>query len=68
MQHLLAAADLYGLDRLKLLCEYELSKEVTVDTVASTLALADLHNCSQLKSYCLKFVASLPNFEGEFIS
>ncbi|KAL3523857.1 hypothetical protein ACH5RR_016691 [Cinchona calisaya] len=58
MQHLLAAADRYGLDRLKQLCEARLCEEVTADTVATTLSLAEQHHCSQLKAICLKFAAT----------
>lgn len=58
MQHLLAAADRFGLDRLKQLCEAKLCEEVNVDTVATTLSLADQHRCLQLKSICLKFAAT----------
>ncbi|XP_058109499.1 BTB/POZ and MATH domain-containing protein 3 isoform X1 [Magnolia sinica] len=61
VQHLLAAADRYGLDRLKLLCEAKLCEEVGADTVATTLALAEQHHCFQLKSVCLKFAASPGN-------
>lgn len=61
VQHLLAAADRYGLDRLKLLCEAKLCEQVSVDTVATTLALAEQHHCAQLKSVCLKFAASPGN-------
>ncbi|KAK6790128.1 hypothetical protein RDI58_013928 [Solanum bulbocastanum] len=58
MQHLLAAADRFGLDRLKELCEAKLCEEVNVDTVATTLSLAELHRCPQLKAICLKFAAT----------
>ncbi|XP_031116092.1 BTB/POZ and MATH domain-containing protein 3-like isoform X2 [Ipomoea triloba] len=58
MQHLLAAADRFGLDRLKQLCEAKLCEEVNVDTVATTLSLADQHRCLQLKTICLKFAAT----------
>eukprot|EP01018_Ginkgo_biloba_P014057 Gb_18050 [translate_table: standard] len=60
-QHLLAAADRYGLDRLRLLCEAKLCEEVSTDTVATTLALAEQHHSSQLKSVCLKFAAAPAN-------
>lgn len=58
MQHLLAAADRFGLDRLKFLCEAKLCVEVSTDTVATTLSLAEQHHCPQLKSICLKFAAT----------
>ena len=63
-QHLLAAADRYGLDRLRILCEAKLCEEVNVDTVATTLALAEQHHSSQLKTVCLKFIAA--NLAGPF--
>lgn len=58
VQHLLAAADRYGLDRLKLLCESNLCDEITVETVPTTLSLAEQHRCTQLKAACLKFAAA----------
>lgn len=61
VQHLLAAADRFNLDRLKLLCEAKLCEEVNVDTVATTLSLAEQHGCTQLKDICLKFAASPDN-------
>lgn len=63
-QHLLAAADRYGLVRLRLLCEAKLCEDVAINTVATTLALADQHHCFQLKSVCLKFVALPANLKG----
>ncbi|KAM0941371.1 putative chromatin remodeling & transcription regulator BTB-POZ-MATH family [Dioscorea sansibarensis] len=61
VQHLLAAADRFGLDRLKQICEAKLCEELTADTVATTLALAEQHHCAQLKSACLKFTALQEN-------
>lgn len=66
VQHLLAAADRYGLERLKLLCEAKLCEQVTADTVASTMALAEQYQCSHLKSVCLKFAAAPENLRGEY--
>lgn len=63
-QHLLAAADRYGLDRLRLICEDKLCKDIAINTVATTLALAEQHHCFQLKSSCLKFVALPENLRG----
>ncbi|GAQ90731.1 BTB/POZ/MATH-domains containing protein [Klebsormidium nitens] len=56
-QHLLAAADRYGLDRLRLICEAKLCEGVSVDTVATTLALAEQHHAAQLKKVCLQYAA-----------
>ncbi|CAM0902591.1 unnamed protein product [Alopecurus aequalis] len=58
MQHLLVAADRYGLDRLKQMCEEELCKRMDVETVTTTLALADQHQCKRLKEACIGFMAS----------
>lgn len=63
-QHLLAAADRYGLVRLRSLCEAKLCEDVAINTVATTLALADQHHCFQLKSVCLKFVAHPENLKA----
>lgn len=67
-QHMLAAADRYGLDRLRLLCEANLCEEVAINTIATTLALAEQHHCFQLKSVCLKFVAMPENLRGDLLS
>ncbi|CAI5476914.1 unnamed protein product [Closterium sp. Yama58-4] len=56
-QHLLAAADRYALDRLRLICESKLCETVDADTVATTLALAEQHNAKRLKNVCLQFAA-----------
>lgn len=63
-QHLLAAADRYALERLRSLCEAKLCDDVAINTVATTLALAEQHHCQQLKSVCLKFVALPENLRG----
>lgn len=54
---LLAAADRYGLDRLRLMCESHLCKDISVNSVASLLALADSHHATELKAVCLNFAA-----------
>lgn len=65
-QHLLAAADRYGLERLRLLCEASLCEDVAINSVATTLALAEQHHCFQLKAVCLKFVAMPENLRGDY--
>lgn len=54
-QHLLEAADRYGLNRLKRICVEKVCTTINVDTVATTLALAEQHGCSKLKARCMKF-------------
>ncbi|RDX87670.1 BTB/POZ and MATH domain-containing protein 2, partial [Mucuna pruriens] len=63
-QHLLAAADRYGLERLRLMCEASLCEDVAINTVATTLALAEQHHCFQLKAVCLKFIATSENLRA----
>nr|GEU95738.1 BTB/POZ/MATH-domains containing protein [Tanacetum cinerariifolium] len=58
IQHLLVAADRFGLDRLKKLCEAKLYEELNVDAVATTLSLAHDHHCSQLKTICMDFAVA----------
>ncbi|CAN6177196.1 unnamed protein product [Urochloa humidicola] len=59
-QHLLEAADRYGLERLKRICVEKMCTDISVDTVATTLALAEQHGCSGLKSRCMKFILAAP--------
>jgi speckle-type POZ protein len=58
MQHLLVAADRYGMNRLKLICEEKLCKSIDVETVTTTYVLANLHQCERLKHACLEFISS----------
>ena len=57
-QHLLAAADQYVVDRLRLTCEARLCRGIDVLTVGTALALAERHHCIPLKDACLEFIAS----------
>ncbi|WVZ59020.1 LOW QUALITY PROTEIN: hypothetical protein U9M48_009230, partial [Paspalum notatum var. saurae] len=59
-QHLLVAADRYGMDRLKFICEDTLCRHVDVSTAATTLALAEQHHCQGLKEACFQFLKSSP--------
>ncbi|KAJ4813834.1 BTB/POZ/MATH-domain protein [Rhynchospora pubera] len=61
-QQLLVAADLYKLERLKVLCENRLCEDLTLETVATTLALAEEHNCPQLRAACVEFAAKRENY------
>ncbi|EDL38714.1 mCG1041469 [Mus musculus] len=53
----LTAADKYGLEGLKVLCEDALCRNLSVENAAHTLILADLHNIQQLKNEALYFIA-----------
>uniref|UniRef100_F6UG35 BTB domain-containing protein n=1 Tax=Ciona intestinalis TaxID=7719 RepID=F6UG35_CIOIN len=53
---LLAAADKYALERLKVMCEESLCSNLSVENVAEILILADLHNACQLKEMAIDFI------------
>lgn len=61
-QHLLVAADRYALDRLKLMCEDKLCRNICTDTVAISLTLAEQHNCPRLRKLCFDFAAKSENY------
>ncbi|KAJ3704614.1 hypothetical protein LUZ61_008319 [Rhynchospora tenuis] len=61
-QELLVAADWYKLERLKMLSENRLCEDLTLETVATTLALAEEHNCRQLRAACVEFAAKRENY------
>ncbi|PNT64414.1 BTB/POZ and MATH domain-containing protein 1 [Brachypodium distachyon] len=65
-QHLLVAADRYGIERLKKICEDELCvsrDSITIDNVVSMLELAEVHICPTLKARCLDFLVDGENFK-----
>ncbi|XBJ22905.1 hypothetical protein VPH35_001207 [Triticum aestivum] len=62
-QDLLAAADRYALDRLKIICTQKLWEKVSVDTVATILACAETYNCQALKNKCISFFVADENFK-----
>ncbi|CAM0951036.1 unnamed protein product [Alopecurus aequalis] len=72
-QHLVEAADRYGLEGLKKICEEKLCVNgVKIDSVVSMLELAEDHVCPKLKAACLDFLADGEHFmmvatSGEYI-
>nr|CAB3483557.1 unnamed protein product [Digitaria exilis] len=56
VEDLLAVADRYALDRLKLWCARKIWDNVSVDTVAATLDCAETYNCPELKMKCVAFL------------
>lgn len=60
---LLALADQYMLDGLKLLCGFALKRTISVETVSRIIQAADRYDCvgSELKAECLSFILS--NYE-----
>ncbi|KRX83677.1 Protein roadkill [Trichinella nativa] len=53
---LLAAADKYALERLKVMCEQALCAGLTVENACDTLILADLHSADQLKQQAILYI------------
>ncbi|KAJ3704615.1 hypothetical protein LUZ61_008320 [Rhynchospora tenuis] len=60
-EQLLVAADAYEFERLKFICQEKLCSKISVDTVASTLELAEKCKCDRLKAACLDFAAKPEN-------
>jgi speckle-type POZ protein len=63
-QRLLVAADRYGVEGLKKICEDTLcADDLTVDSVLSLLELAEDHLCSKLKARCFDLLTEGDNFK-----
>jgi len=58
---LFIAADRFGIERLKSMCENKMLAAVTIESVAELFAAAELHNASSLYSRCLYFIVQ--NFD-----
>jgi leucine-zipper-like transcriptional regulator 1 len=59
---LLQAADMFGLDALRGQCVAKIESALTVENAAYVCQVADTHNASHLKQYCISFI--LHNFRG----
>ncbi|KAL6848391.1 hypothetical protein ACP4OV_021685 [Aristida adscensionis] len=68
MLHLFVVADRYALDRLKLMCAQKLWDNVSVDTVATLLASAEMYSCLDLKSKCIEFLAVEENLKRAMLT
>lgn len=53
---LLAAADKYALDRLKVMCEEALCNSLCIENVSEVLILADRHSAEQLKAQAIEYI------------
>ncbi|KAF0914171.1 hypothetical protein E2562_027589 [Oryza meyeriana var. granulata] len=62
LQHLLVAADMYGVDTLKQLCEATLCAGINKDTVTSTLALTEDGSYRKLRASCIEFLSKTQIF------
>ncbi|KAF6985874.1 hypothetical protein CFC21_003691 [Triticum aestivum] len=63
-QHLLAAADRYDMQRLKLICEDKLCGFIEVNSTTAILSLAEQHCCDGLKKGCYFFLGTLGNLRA----
>ncbi|KAJ4793590.1 BTB/POZ and MATH domain-containing protein 2 [Rhynchospora pubera] len=63
-QEVLVAADEYKLHGLKIICEEKLAKHLSMETVVSSLDLAQHHNCQHLKKICFEFAAKPENIKA----
>jgi len=58
---LFEAADQFGVERLKKICEAKMLASICVENAASIFHAADLHNAKSLRDKCLNFI--LANFD-----
>ncbi|KAF3339396.1 BTB/POZ and MATH domain-containing protein 2-like protein [Carex littledalei] len=62
VQDLFVAADRYAIQMLKAKCQQRLWVNLSIETVFTTLILADKHGSAWLKDKCLEFASKLDNF------
>merc|ERR1719506_1972107 len=53
---LFVAADQFGVERLKKMCEKAILQSITVESAASILQAADMHSARSLRQRCLDFI------------
>ncbi|CAL4942502.1 unnamed protein product [Urochloa decumbens] len=59
-EHLLVAADRFGMQELKLICEKKLGSNINEDTIANMLRFAEQHQCRFLRDACIEFLEDPP--------
>ena len=65
---LLAAADKYALERLKVMCEEALCTNLSTENSAEVLILADLHSADQLKAQAIDFINTYVSIQFFFVA
>ncbi|KAL6623695.1 hypothetical protein ACP70R_033574 [Stipagrostis hirtigluma subsp. patula] len=65
---LLAAADRFGLERMRLMCEKALCDAMDAENAVAALRLADQHHCQKLKAFCIGYMASSPSVVTDVMS
>ncbi|KAJ3671418.1 hypothetical protein LUZ60_007497 [Juncus effusus] len=60
-QRLLVSAGRYKIHKLKSICVNKLCEGLTLDAVATTLVLAEEHNCTELREACVEFLLKNKN-------
>jgi speckle-type POZ protein len=60
VRDLLAVADRFGLERVRLMCERVLCEAMDEENAAAALSLADRHHCQKLKAFCIHYISSTP--------
>lgn len=55
-EDLISAANKYQLDRLKVMCEEALCSDLSIESAAHVLMLADMYNANQLKAYTIEYI------------
>ena len=53
---LLQAADRFGVERLKRICEHVMLSSINIENASSIMVVADLHNAQGLREKCLDFL------------
>jgi len=67
-EHFLEAANRYSMQRLKLIWEEKLSRDINEDTVAKMLSLAVQHHCQMLREACIEFLQDYPALEAIMVA